>query len=99
MKRLCIAACIGALAILAQNVLAADSPKAPDLNWISGHWCFAGGQERIEEQWLPARAGLLLGMSHTTKGERTVSFEFMRIASTSSGLAFIAQPNGAPPVT
>lgn len=91
--------CIGALAFVAHAALAADSPKAGDLDWISGHWCSADGAEHVEEQWLPARAGMLIGVGRTIEGERTVTFEFMRIASTDQGLAFIAQPNGAPPIT
>lgn len=99
MKPGCIVACVTALAFFAQNAFAADPPKLADLNWISGHWCSHDEKERIEEQWMAARGSLLLGVSHTTRGERTVSFEFMRIASTSSGIAFIAQPNGAPPTS
>jgi hypothetical protein len=92
-------AAFASLSLAAGVALPASSPVAADLDWIAGHWCSVGEQERIEEHWLPARGGMLIGVSRTTKGERTVSFEFMRIAHTDAGLAFIAQPNGTSPVT
>jgi len=95
-------AVLGTLAVLSLSAgvaLPASAPSPSDLDWMAGHWCSDEGQEHIEEHWLPARGGMLIGVSRTTKGERTVSFELMRIATTEAGLAFIAQPNGAPPVT
>jgi hypothetical protein len=98
MKSLSLAA-FASLLLAATSALPASPPAASALDWIAGHWCSEAGQERVEEQWLPARGDMLIGVSRTTKGERTVSFELMRIVASDAGLAFIAQPNGTPPVT
>jgi hypothetical protein len=98
MKYLSLAV-FASLSLATESASPANPPVASDLDWMAGHWCSADAQERIEEYWLPARGGMLIGVSRTTKGERTVSFEFMRIAGLDAGLAFIAQPNGSAPVT
>jgi len=41
---------------------------------------------------------MLIGMSRTLQGGRTVAFEFMRIAAGPDGVVYIAQPRGKPPV-
>jgi hypothetical protein len=88
-----LAALIAAAALFVSSVPAADQPAEMSLDWLSGHWCSDSAQERIEEYWMPARAGMLFGMSRTTQGERTRSFEFMRIALDPVP-TFIAQPGG-----
>ncbi len=99
MKRLKTAVTV-ALALCAAGALpAASPPKITDFDWISGHWCGGTAPERIDELWLPASGGMLLGMSRTTRGERTTSFEFMRIVAGDPVPSFIAQPNGAAPVS
>jgi hypothetical protein len=81
------------------TAVAAEKPATPNLDWIAGYWCLEDQGERTEEFWLPARGGLLIGVSRTTRGERAVSFEFMRIAIESGVPTYIAQPNGKPPVS
>ncbi len=39
----------------------------------------------------------MLGMNRTTRTGGKTAFEFLRIAETAEGLAYIAQPGGAPP--
>jgi Domain of unknown function (DUF6265) len=70
---------------------------ATELDWIAGHWCMDKGTEHIEEQWLPARGGLLLGMGRTVTAGRARSFEFLRIETHSGKPVLIAQPGGVPP--
>ena len=84
--------------LLANVATTADIPAATDLNWIAGHWCAVQGSEQIEEYWLPARGGVLLGLGRTTNGERNASFEFMRIVLSDGVPTFIAQPQGGSPV-
>jgi hypothetical protein len=71
--------------------MAADTRQ--ELEWISGYWCSAGKRERVEEYWLPARGGMLLGMSRTD-----TRFEFMRIVLQPE-ITFIAQPQGGTAVS
>ena len=81
------------LMVAAALACAADEPAATSLDWIGGRWCSQSAQERIEEYWMPARGGTLLGMSRTTRGERLSSFEFMRIVLEPVP-TFLAQPGG-----
>jgi hypothetical protein len=75
----------------------AGSSAAPQFGWLSGHWCAGSGGELIEEQWLPARGDLMLGLGRTVKAGRTVSFEFLRIEHAAGATNYLAQPQGAPP--
>jgi hypothetical protein len=68
------------------------------LDWISGHWCSSSNGEKIEEIWLPAHGGVMLGMSRTQDGDRTSGFEYMRIVMVDQRPGFVAQPGGRPPV-
>jgi hypothetical protein len=73
------------------------SSAVPDLGWLSGHWCAEAGGEFVEEHWLSAQGDILLGLSRTVKGGKTVSFEFLRIQRDGAITNYLAQPQGAPP--
>ena len=75
-----------------------QTTAAPELDWIAGHWCQRSGDEVIEEHWLPASGGLLLGMGRTVAAGRARSFEFLRIETRDGNPVLIAQPNGVPPI-
>jgi hypothetical protein len=79
-------------------VLPAQTPaNSGSLAWLSGHWCSATADTRIEELWLPPHGGVLLGLGRSLEGPRTAGFEFMRIAEVDSVPTFFGQPNGVPP--
>ena len=86
------------LLVLTMQAHPQTSPS-PDLDWIAGHWCLARGTESVEEHWLPARGGLLLGVGRTVSSGRASSFEFLRIETHGGKPVFIAQPNGVAPTT
>lgn len=77
-------------------LLALASPKIDDLAWMSGHWSATVDGVQMEEVWLPPAGGMMLGMHRDAKGEKA-SFEFIRIARTPEGIAYLAQPGGRPP--
>lgn len=76
---------------------AAENPAVNDLSWLSGHWCQESGGALIEEYWLAARGGSLLGLSRTVKVGELTGFEYLRIESREGALYYVAQPGGAPP--
>jgi hypothetical protein len=84
----------------AANVPAAAHPSVElaAFEWLAGDWVIIDGKRRIEETWTRPAADMMLGMSRTLDGERTVSFEFVRIAARPDGVFYIAQPGGRPPV-
>jgi hypothetical protein len=94
---------IGAIAMLALPSSASfgqapvpPTPGAPtgELRWLAGCWERRSGTLLIEEQWTVPRAGVLLGVSRTTRGDSLIGFEFMRIHSRGDTLIFAAQPSG-----
>lgn len=87
---------VGVVLALAAGPAVADGPaNGPD--WLAGHWCSEADGRRIDEIWLPAAGGMLLGMARTVRDAKVESFEFMRVVSDGGSTSFHAQPNGAPP--
>jgi hypothetical protein len=86
---------ISALAglLVAAPVLGADPPV-----WMAGCWQGEAGTAAANafEAWSMPRAGRMLGISQTLRGNASV-FEYMRIDSAEAGVMFIPQPNGKPP--
>jgi len=90
------------LATLALTLLVSSASAGPDpdeLSWMSGRWCTTGGEQEIEEHWLPHRGDMLLGVNRTLKGRRTISFEFLRIVLVEGQVSYVAQPGGQPPTS
>jgi hypothetical protein len=83
---------------------AAAQTQAPkqDLNqlaWMSGTWAGTQDGVEMEEQWTRPKGNTMLGLHRDIAGERTVSFEFLRIEKTADGISYIAQPGGRPPTS
>ena len=75
---------------------AAPATPAPDLSWLAGYWLDCSGGREASETWSDPRAGLIVGHSVTVRNGRS-GFESARIAPlTDGGLAYFAQPEGAP---
>jgi hypothetical protein len=71
-------------------------PRIEDLRWLAGCWRMEEGGKETEEHWMRSDGETMLGMSRTSAGGETMSFEFMRIRQLESGdIAFFAQPSGA----
>jgi hypothetical protein len=68
------------------------------LAWFEGHWQGVSEGVSMEEQWTSVRGGALLGLHRDVKGERMVSFEFLRIQATPEGTFYFASPGSRPPV-
>jgi hypothetical protein len=77
-------------ALLAPLLLLASpaAAQAPDgLDWLEGRWEGQMGGV-IEETWSDARAGSRIGMFRWTRGDRVIVYEFMQVATDSSGSTF-----------
>ena len=82
------------LLLFAFPLFAAD-PTVDDLAWMTGHW----SDGKVEEIWIAPKGNLMLGMARTVRANGKASFEFLRIAKTEDGIAYIAQPGGQPPTS
>jgi hypothetical protein len=67
------------------------------LAWMAGTWTgtTTDGIEMVEH-WTDPKGGLMLGMHRDVKGGRAISFEFLRIQATPTGIVLFASPRGAP---
>ena len=81
-------------------MFAAEPPKVADLGWLEGHWQGTRGETTTEEHWTSASGGALVGLNKAVRGERVVSFEFLRIVALDDGaLAYVASPGGGATTT
>jgi uncharacterized protein DUF6265 len=67
--------------------------------WIGGCWQLSRGGEVIDEQWMAPRAGVMLGMARTVRGDRVASQEFTVIRVRDGRLVYEANPSGQSPAT
>lgn len=73
-------------------------PQAePDLSWMAGYWLDCANGREASETWSDPRAGLMVGHAVTVSRSGRPSFEVSSIGMTPQGLAYVAQPGGAPP--
>ena len=73
------------------------SATVAQLAWLAGTWSGGDGPVRFEERWTTPAGGAMLAVSRTLKGDRMVSFEFLRIVERDGSIVYIAQPGGRPP--
>lgn len=59
---------------------------------LTGSWHSADGH--VEEHWIAAKGGLMLGLNRNASRPGTPFFEFMRIEKRDEGLYYAAQPKG-----
>ena len=71
------------------------SPSLAPLAWLAGCWRGSVNQRDFREHWMPLRGGLMVGASHTVIGEKTQSFEYLRIESRPDGIFYVVAPSGA----
>ncbi len=71
-----------------------------DLAWISGDWqTDPNGRAVSEEHWTRPAGGSMIGISRTLVGDRTASFEFLRIEVRGDAIFYVASPKGRCPAT
>ncbi len=91
---------LGNLAIYGQPQSApAKRPAIEQLAWIAGGWENVHGARRTEEHWTAPAGQTMLGMSRAVAGEKTVSFEFLRIEARVDGIFYVAHPGARCPGT
>jgi hypothetical protein len=66
------------------------------LGWLAGDWVGTIGGNHVEERWMAAAGGSMIGNSRSTRGTpaQMVEFEYLCIAQRAGGLVYTAMPNG-----
>ena len=67
--------------------------------WLSGCWQINRGGEVIDEQWMAPRAGIMVGMARSVRGDKVTSTESTIIRVRDGKLVYEANPSGQPPTT
>ncbi|MBN8817787.1 MAG: hypothetical protein J0I80_03570 [Sphingomonas sp.] len=81
-----------------ERATAQSETTAPLPRWMAGCWIADhDGGRQSEECWTLPRGTMMLGSGHMFDANKSLSFEHMRIERAGATIAFIAQPNGAPP--
>jgi hypothetical protein len=77
------------------------SPALAQLAWLRGCWAGNVNRRDFVEQWLPPRADMMLGISHTTvqseknpSDARTEDYTYLRLEARSDGVYYVAIPSG-----
>ena len=74
--------------------------KISDLGWIAGDWqTDPAGRAVSEEHWTRPAGGSMIGMSRTLVGDRTVSWESLRLEERGEFVYYVASPKGRCPAT
>lgn len=86
------------LALCALSSIVASGPAlASTPDWLVGSWCQSTGGRLLEEQWLPFRGEMSIGMSRSSRDGVVRAYEFMRLERQASGWILYAQPSGQSP--
>lgn len=93
MKRMAMAG----LALLCMGAGRATEPALP--GWMAGCWIQEKGDRWTEECWTAPRAGTMMGSSRMGRGDKTMSWETLRIVMEEGGMRYIASPGGQAPTT
>jgi hypothetical protein len=90
---------IGLLVLSCGTTAAPATARIEQLGWLAG--CWAGDRpgepaRRSEEQWMLPRAGSMLGMGRTLRGEALSDYEHLLIREQGATLVYVAKPAGQP---
>lgn len=88
----------GMIAAAAAMLIGAAPEMVKLPGWMAGQWVEETEAGWTEESWLPPRAGMMIGVSRSGKGETLQIWELARIAPDEAGrLTFWASPKGRAP--
>jgi len=83
-----------------EDATSSKPPAAPPamtaLGWLEGCWQGNANQREFREVWLPQRGGMMVGVSQTVQGDKTLDFEYLRMESRGDGVYYVASPPGKP---
>jgi hypothetical protein len=84
------------LLVLSVGMAGQEEAKTPfnDLEWLVGGWARVEGKVRMEECWLPARGGIMLGLHRDVFSREKAFFEYLRIGLDGKDLVYYASPLG-----
>ena len=76
------------------SAASAQSVSIKDVAWLQGCWEQRDGDRVVEERWMPPRAGGMLGVGRTTRGDKLLEHEYIVLTERDGRLAYEAHPSG-----
>ena len=64
--------------------------------WLQGCWQSTAGDRVVEEQWTIPKAGVMLSMGRTVRGDQLVEYEWVLLREKDGALEYEAHPSGQP---
>jgi len=64
--------------------------------WLQGCWESASGDRVVEEHWTAPRAGSMLEIGRTVRGDALIEYEFVIVRERGVRLVYEAHPSGQP---
>ena len=64
--------------------------------WLQGCWQMTSGDRIVEEHWMAPRAGVMLNVGRTVRGDKLVEYEWVMLSERDGALAYEAHPSGQP---
>ena len=81
------------------SLASAEAASIKDVAWLQGCWEQRDGERVVEERWMPPRAGSMLGVGRTSRGDKLIEHEYIVLAERDGRLAYEAHPSGQPTAT
>jgi hypothetical protein len=83
---------LGATPALAQPANPAPSARIADLAWLEGYWAGEGFGGLVDESWMPARNGAMIGVFRSLKPDGSTSFyEILGIEESEGSLRLVVK--------
>ncbi|HWH83373.1 MAG TPA: DUF6265 family protein [Burkholderiaceae bacterium] len=76
---------------------AAEPADVQALAWLQGCWAQRTPERIVEEQWMAPRAGTMLGMSRTVRGDKLVAHESVLLREHEGRFEYAVSPSGQAP--
>src|ERR1043165_4505765 len=81
-------------ALFSVSSAGAQTASIKDMAWLQGCWEQRDGDRVVAERWMAPRAGSMLGVGRTTRGEKLIEHEYVVLTERDGRLAYEAHPSG-----
>ena len=89
-------AIVAAILAVGSASTADTSSGIEQLAWLQGCWQSVSGDRVVEEQWTGPRAGSMLEVGRTVRGNTLIEYEFVIVRERGERLVYLAHPSGQP---
>jgi hypothetical protein len=78
----------GGSAATGQAPLPAGKFSLADFAWLAGRWQGQWGPRSVEQEWTPARAGMMVGIYRVIESDKTLVVEILALSESAGGIEY-----------